>query len=213
MTTQSASMQTQLYGIGVFEEEIILSDFTGEAEKRFCVTPEQLMGFFRADIVLRPFPGLVWMKASGTDDAYLLTFPAKERTILYRHGKKIVTRKMSVPALAVKATFSRDKKVTQIHMWAFAGKELNATTQLYELPLPNVSGSDLCLGSTERRFGHDVREAVEKTIFDTPFNHHRYIVGKEKLKFLDYVRKYKGRCPFATLNKLGTGRQLLEARI
>lgn len=208
----SGRMQQQLYGIGIFEEEIVLSDFTGSEEKRFVVNPEQLMGFFRAEVVFRPFTGLLWMKSDGILDTYLVTFAAKKRTILYRHKKTIVTRKLQLPALAVRVRFDGERSVTSINMWGFSGSSLSDGTVLYELPLPNLSGSSLCLGATERDFGKDVLLAIERIIFDTPFNHHNFLVGKSRIPFLDYVKKHQGRCPLRTLVKIGTGKELLEAR-
>jgi len=73
------NLQKQKYGIGIFEEEIILSDFTGPAERRFVISPEQLMSFVRTEVTFRPFPGLIWMKSDGVSDTYLLTLPAGQR--------------------------------------------------------------------------------------------------------------------------------------
>lgn len=207
------TMQKQLFGIGIFEEEIILEDFTGPAEKRFVISPEQLMGFVRTEVTFRPFPGLIWMKSDGQHDTYLLTLPARQRAILYRKGKKLISRKLSLPAIAVSAVFdTAEHKVNNISIWGFSGGAVKPATPLYELPLPNLSGYSLCLGGTERAFGSDVRTAVEKTIFDTPFNHHNYLVGRERLPFLDYVKKHQGLSPFRTLKRIGTGRDILGGR-
>jgi hypothetical protein len=211
----NAALQKQLYGVAIFEDEIVLSDFSNSAERRFIVTPEQLMTLFKTEITFRPFPGLVWMKASGSGEMYLLTMPAAQRTILYKQGGKKKTTQaipFRLPSIAVKAALDENRKLTTIEMWGFAGKQLRNDTVLYELPLPNLNGPRLCLGATERSAGSDIRAAVEKTIFDTPFNHHSNIVGTEKLLFHDYVKKYRGSCPWRTLTKLGTGRKLLEGK-
>lgn len=201
--------QRQLYGIGIFEEEIVLSDFTGPAESRFIINPEQLASFVQTEVTFIPFPGLIWMKTTGTHDTYMLTLPAARRTILYKPSKKVTTKTLQLPSIAVKAEFDPSQKsVTRISMWGFTGR-LKPETTLYEIPLPNLSNSSLCLGSTMRAFGGNIREAVEKTIFDTPFNHHNYLVGKERIPFHDYVKKYKGLCPLRTLKKIGIGRDIL----
>lgn len=202
------STQRQLYGIAIFEEEIVLSDFTGHAESRFIISPEQLMSFVRTEVTFRPFPGLIWMKTDGGQDTYLLTLPAGLRTILYKPGKKMTVKKMQLPAIAIRAVFDSQKSIQSISMWGFTGR-LRPETTLYELPLPNLGGSGLCLGATNRNFGTDVRQAVEKAIFDTPFNHHNYLVGKERIPFHDYVKRYKGLCPLRTLKQIGTGSQIL----
>jgi len=207
----NATTQRQLYGVGIFEEEIVLSDFTGEAERRFLVTPEQLMDFFRAERTFVPFPGLVWMKADGVRERYLFTLPPGRRTILYRRKKKVVGKRLQLPAIAIEAAVvPAGRMILSIQLWGFAGRDLKADSILYELPLPNLGGSSLCLGSTERAISGDVLGAVERTIFDTPFNHHNHLVGKESLPFHDYVKKYDGRCPLRTLKRIGRGRDILE---
>ncbi|MGD0585572.1 MAG: hypothetical protein ABSA86_07320 [Oryzomonas sp.] len=203
-------MQKQLYGIALFEEEILLSDFTSGCEKRFIVSPEQLMGFVRSKITFRPFPGLVWMQTDGMSDTYLLTLSGGVRTILYRKAKKLDSHKLTLPPLAVKARVDQSRrKIDAIEIWGMAGKGLSPDTVLYELPLPNLNGAHMCLGSTELAVTHDVREAIEKTIFDTPFNHHNHIVGREKIPFFEYIKKYRGKCPLASLNKIGSGKDIL----
>ena len=208
----SGAMQKQLYGIAIFEEEILLQDFTGTGEKRLIVTPEQLMEFFRTGITFRPFPGLIWMKDDGSDRSYLITLPAGERTILYRYKKKLLSRKQQLPSMAVQVRLNAEGKILNIYTWGFAGSRLKNESVLYQLPLPNLSGASMCLGGTERSFDNDVRQAVEKTIFDTPFNHHSDKVGREGLRFLDYNKKYAGLCPFRTLKRIGTGRDILEGK-
>lgn len=214
MNQAESEIQQQLYGIAIYEQEIVMVDYTGTDEKRFVVQPEQLMGFFRTEVTFKPFPGLIWMKTDTTTETYLLTLPAGLRTIFYEHNKKVVTRKLTMPSIVVMATIdSKRRKISEIDMWGYGGKGITPETVLYELPLPNLTGSRLCLGSTERAAGADVREAVEKTIFDTPFNHHHLIVGRDNIPFLDYVKKYKGKCPFPTLNVIGTCRQIFGGTI
>ena len=208
----TAHLQKQLYGIGIYEEEILLQDFTGDGEKRMVVTPEQLMAFFRTGVTFRAFPGLIWMKDDGLQREYLFTLPAGLRTILYRRRKKLTSKKLQLPSMAVKAAVDGEGRVTGISLWGFAGRALKPESVLYELPLPNLTGSSLCLGSTQRSYGDDIRAAVEVTIFDTPFNNHSDLCGKGKLPFWKYHRTYAGRCPFRTLNRIGRGRDILEGR-
>ena len=205
----AAATQKQLYGIGIFEEEIILSDFTGDGEKRFAISQEQLMAFCRSEVTFRPFPGLLWMQTDGVSDTYLILFPAAQRTILYRVGKKLTTKRLHLPSLAVEAKFSAERTINGINMWGLARGPLKSDSVLYELPLPNLNGSRLCLGSTEKASDGDVRAAVEKTIFDTPFNHHNYLVGTANVPFHYYVKKHKGRCPLNSLKRIGTGRDIM----
>lgn len=210
MISEDLPVQRQLYGIALYKSEIVLSDFTAGPERRFVVTPEQLMGFIRSEVTLRPFPGLVWMQTGGEYEKYLLTLPPGPRTILYRQKKKVTAKRLSLPAVAVQVGIDvTEKRVRSISLWGFAGRELRPDSILYELPLPNLSGSHLCLGSTERAVEGDILGAVARTIFDTPFNHHNHLVGTAKIPFHDYVKQHKGRCPLRTLKRLGYGRDIL----
>ncbi len=206
----SEHLQKQLYGIAIYEEEILLQDFTGSGEKRMVVSPEQLMSFFRTGVTFRTFPGLIWMKDDGTRREYLLTLPAGERTILLHQRTKHFSRKLKLPSMVVKAEIGADGRVMNVKIWGFSGKALQPGSYLYELPLPNIAGANVCLGGTERSHGNDIREAVEKVMFDTPFNHHSDRCGKDGLPFLKYHKKYAGRCPLSSLKCIGTGREILE---
>jgi len=206
------NVQKQLFGIAIFEEEIILSEFTpGGAEKRFIITPEQLMAFVSSDVTFRPFPGLIWMKSGACLENYLFILPSGPRNLLYRKSKKLLTIAVTLPAIAIEAGIDRSlQKISAIRMWGLAKKSVSPASVLYELPLPNLTGPSLCLGSTEKTIGGNIRAAVEKTIFDTPFNHHNHIVGLEKIPFHDYVKKYNGTCPLNTLKQIGKGRDILK---
>jgi hypothetical protein len=215
MTTQK-----QLYGIAIFEDEIVLQDLTGSGEQRYLITPEQLAAFVRSTITLRPYPGLIWMKSDLESETHLLTIPAGPRTILYRplyKGKKkdgqakLQNHQLTLPAIAARVKLDNGS-IRTIELWGMNTATLKTGTRLYELPLPNITGSSLCLGSTIRTSQGDIRSAVIRTIFDTPFNHHNNIVGREKIDFLAYLKKHHGRSPLNTLKPLGTGKQLLEAR-
>lgn len=212
--SEAQGMQKQLYGIGIFEEEIVLSDFTDGGERRFVVTPEQLMTFVSTEVTFRPFPGLIWMKRDQQCETHLFRMPAGKRTILYRKGKKLTDLKLELPPMIVQVRVNQSGSAVQsINMWCFSGRALHDDTVLYQLPLPNLTGSSLCLGGGERTIGKDVRTSAEKAIFDTPFNHHNHLVGREKIPFHDYAKKYKGTCPLRTLKQIETGRKVLKGLI
>lgn len=210
--------QKQLYGIAIFEDEIVLSDHTGPGERRYIITTDQLAAFVRSSTVMHTYPGLIWLKSDGHTETHLFTLPAGQRTILYRPFKKgkgkarLQTHRLQLPAILVKAG-TTDGKISNISLWGMNTSTLKNSTKLYELPLPNLRSESLCLGSTERTPSTDIRGAVERTIFDTPFNHHNNTVGREKLLFPDYVKRHQGKAPLRTLIPLGTGRSLLEARL
>ena len=118
---------------------------------------------------------------------------------------------MRLPAIAVKAAIdAATRKIKEIDMWGYAGRSIEGQTVLYELPLPNLSGSRLCLGGTEMSTADgDIRAAVERAIFDTPFNHHSGLVGAKSISFLDYVARHRGRCPLSTLKPISHGHRIL----
>lgn len=199
-----------------------MSDFTGGAEKRFVVSPDQLRDFFQSPVTFRPFPGLLWMRMGGNEETYMVTLPAAERTILYRlvvekakKGKKakqdLVDYKIRLPRIAVRAGIDPgNRKIRSIQMWGYFSRTLEDSTVLYGLPLPNLGRSSLCLGSTERaKVGGDIMGAIERSIWDTPFNHHNHIVGNERIPFEAYMVKYKGHCPIKSLEPIGTGHEIL----
>jgi hypothetical protein len=206
--------QKQRYSINIFEEEIVLSDFTGVTEKRYLINREQLMGFFESEVTLRPFPGLIWMK-KGKGETYLITLPAKERTITLNTFSKKKERSEEItiktPRLLVKvAVLKPQNNINDIDLWCYFDEELTWNTILYALPLPNFSRESLCLGGGSAiKVDKSLTEAVETAIFEVPFNHHSQIVGAEKLTFAAYRKKYKNTCPKDSLEPLGIARPIL----
>ena len=206
--------QRQLYGIGIYEEAILLSDFTGKHEKRFVVDEQELMKLFRFNrtVTLKPFEGLVSMEATlDGEETFLVTLKRSKRKIIYHVKDEGVTLKhlnIEMPNTLVRAQV-RDNIINITSLWAYKGK-LTKKTELFELALPNIGGTDLCQGGAYIKVNGNVMKAIEDALFETPFNHHRHLVSKEDLPFLEYFDKYKGKMPFKTLRKLGHGRQLLE---
>jgi hypothetical protein len=208
---EKEKMQKQLYGIAIYEEAILLSDFTGRNPKRFVVEQEQLMELFKFNkhVTLKPFEGLVHMKAQlEGDEEYLVTFKRQKKKIIHSHKNKLSHIIMEMPNLAIMA-YADDNYVRVSEVYAYPGT-LTKSTPLYELPLPNISHSRLCLGSVQIQINHNMMKAIETAFYETPFNHHSHLAGRENLPFLDYVQKYKGRMPFHSLNQIGTGRDILE---
>ncbi len=202
--------QQQLYGIALFEGEAVLTDYTGNTEKSFVIDERDLQKFFRFErtVTFRPFEGLVWQK-SGREDTYLITIKRQRRTLIHRgDGFKLRHIKMELPNMAVKARV-QDGQIHVSDLWAYPGP-LKKNTQLYGLPLPNLTRSRLCMGAARIPFKGDVIKAVETALFETPWNHHQQVVGREQLYFQDYLDKYRGKCPFHSLSQIGFGRQILE---
>ena len=206
--------QKQLYGIAIFTQEIVLTDYSNNVEQRYLVNREQLMRFFLSDIKVSTFPGLLWMKL-GQNQSYLVQLPAGKRDIMHCTWKKnaehVTTIPMRLPKLIVKATLKEDKKKIQnISIWCHFDKELTPETQLYEVPLPNIHGPSMCLGSTAHTVEEGkITEAIEIALFQTQFTHHSHIVGNESLPFETYAKKYRGNCPQTTLNTLCLAKEVL----
>lgn len=101
-----------------------------------------------------------------------------------------------------------DDQINSLWVWCHAGT-FSEKSILYEMPLPNISGSDICLGGSSKKVVGSLRESVERLFFDTPFNSHHFNVGREDLPFTEFVQKYQGKTPFSRLKKIGVGRDLL----
>jgi hypothetical protein len=203
--------QSQRYNIAIFEREILLTDFTKAGAQEYVIEEKELSKLFKYDrsAKVKMFPGLIWVKASiEGNDEYLVTMKRKKRKLIYAHQQNFRHITMEIPNVAIKATVSHGM-VRISNIWAYKG-ELNNKTQLYRIALPNVGESDVCNGEN-MKVGKDPMKAIEMCMFETPFNHHRHMVGKEVITFVEYAKKYKGRMPFHTLKKLGKGKSILEA--
>jgi hypothetical protein len=88
----------------------------------------------------------------------------------------------------------------------YAGRRWTPSSRLYELPLPNISGTQICMGSgrNDGLYTQGVKEAIEFAIFETPFNTHNDNCGRENLPFKKFHKRYGGRCPFHKLNKISS---------
>jgi hypothetical protein len=88
-------------------------------------------------------------------------------------------------------------------VWEYYREIDKADQALLELPF-----TDQGVG----KFVEPLFDVVEDyyPLFDSPFNHHRYLVGRENIKFLDYLKKYKGKSPFYSLPIVGKGASILE---
>lgn len=195
-------LQQLLYTISVYEQDTILTEH--EKNRQFLVSHDQLAGFFRSEVTFRPEKNLLWMKADGTTTTYLLAFPkrAKPRMIFVKLNRKVCSFSLELPSLLFKVKVL-DGQVSALDGWCYAGP-LKQGCPLYEVPLPNIQGKDICLGGIDRTMGESITETLERIFFDTPFNNHNFYVGKEGLSFPEYHRKYSGKVPVKTLKKIGS---------
>lgn len=207
--------QRQLYGIGVFEQAIVLTDYTGRHEKQFIIDEKQLMEFFRYNkrVEFEVFPGLVKMFADLEGHReYVVTTPRAKRKLIYCKNKKLIHIPMEMPALLIKARISSDGECRIKYIAAYKGK-LTHETPVYAPALPNCNGTSMCNGGSNIKLKDDVMAAIDAAIYDTPFNHHAQLVGTESIPFLKYVERYKGRMPFKTMHKMGIAGRVLKGQL
>ena len=192
--------QSLLYTLSIYDEDSLLTDH--KSGRRFIISENQLMGFFRFKAEMTPERGLLKMETDGLSSTYLFRFPRQRgRTLLLKINKSIREFKMDIPPLLMKATVL-DHQVKNLSAWAFAGR-LEQSAPLYELPLPNISGDSVCLGGTDKSVGGSVRESIERIFFESPFNSHLFSAGKDKIPFTDFLERFGGKMPFSELNRLG----------
>lgn len=209
MQSQPDSCGTQklLYTLSIYDEDTLLTDHN--AGQRFIVSEDQLMGFFRFSAEMTPERGLLKMKTDGLVSTYLFRFPRQNRrTLLLKLNKKIREFKMDIPPLLIRATV-RDRKIENLDIWAFAGR-LTKNAPLYELPLPNVRGCNVCLGRTDKSVCGSVRESIDRVFFESPFNSHLFEAGKNNEPFTDFLLRCGGKMPFTELNRLGRVSDILS---
>jgi len=212
--------QKLLYTIGIYETDTIVSDYTSEngSVRRFLVAPEDLMSFFHTEkpvMTFYPEEGLIMMRTDGKSEDMFYTYPktSMATTILVKRKKTIVPHKVYLPSLLVKARIERHsgrKVVRNMDVWCYQGTALNEDATLYELPLPNTSGSSVCLGNVDKVVEGKVRDAVWSILVDTVFNNHHDLVTKDRIPFEEYFRRSKGRVRISDLRKLCRATDILS---
>lgn len=215
MSIEEKLYQKLRYAIHVYEEETLLTVCSdGKVVERRFVEPEQLHSLFKTSIVFRPEEGLVLMKTDGMSDEYYYTYPARKVTILYRKhvGKKkaVFKHRICLPNLLVRATVSRSEKgrfVTGINLWGYEDKTLVSGTKLYEIPLPNISGSGMCLGAVDKKVEGSLKDMIWSLITDIPFNNHNSSVTRDEIPYEEYYKSTRGRFRIEDMNCLGTAGQ------
>lgn len=196
----SAEKQEIKYTVSIYDEDTVLTEHG--SGKRFLVSEEQLMGFFRTEIALRPEKGLLYKSTDGVRSTYTFRIPKqKNKTLLLRLKDKISEIQIDIPATIMKAEVM-DGKVQNMWFWAYSGR-LTPDTNLYELALPNISGSSVCLGATKKNIEGELRQSLMDIFFDSPFNSHHFDAGNEGLNFLEFHKKYEGKMPLRKLKKIG----------
>ncbi|AJF08288.1 hypothetical protein [Geoalkalibacter subterraneus] len=215
---ESSLYQRHLYSIDIYDEDTVLTDYTEEAHKRYLVEKDQLMKFFRSNICFKPEKGLIQVETDGIKSIYIYDLAPQTRTImvLARNAKEPQAFEVEVPGLIVKASISESNQGFTVHslnLACYAGRKWTDKKPLYELALPNISDTSLCLGSGASDIeARTAREAIEFAIFETPFNTHNNICGKANLSFQAFHQKHQGRFPFSQLNRVDWNPLEKEAR-
>lgn len=194
------------FTISIFDEDTVLTDHTGDAERKFLVSPEQLMKFFKTKIVLKPEPGLISLQSDGESETAVLKLPKKTRTIIVLEGKKRTTKTYNIqfPTLLAKITYSRTQNaVSGITINCVKGP-LRPGATLYEVPLPNTSvDGHVCLGGVDKSLEKTLAATIERMLFDTPFNNHNDSCGIDNLPFRTFHKKFQGAIPFEAIRTAG----------
>lgn len=215
---EQSYIQTQqlLFTVSVYQEDCVLTDHSS-SDAQFIVSGEELMKFFSSRIVFTPEAGMHWMVQDGQAQKYLLEIPETKVPfeLGYRDGKrKEHIFKLQMPAMAFRFDVVQGstghKTINNIHGWCFRGK-LKDNTRLYEIPLPNFSGSQFCVGTADKIHRHSLRETIEQTVFGSWFNTHWNNCGKRGLKLPDFIEHSKGKVRLTDCNRLGFGRDILSA--
>lgn len=208
-TAQASSHHQQLrFTISIFDEDTVLTDHTGNADRKFLVSPEQLMKFFNTNtkVVFKPEPGLLSLQFDGEGEIAVLRLPKKTRTIIVLEGKKRRAKTYSVQFPAMLATIAYNRaqnSVNGLSINCIKGS-LRPGATLYEVPLPNISPQGgVCLGGVDKKLEKTLAATIERMLFDTPFNNHGDSCGIDSLPFKAFHKKFKGTIPFAALRKAG----------
>ena len=206
--------QKQLYNIGVYEEETVLTDLTGDAPRHFVVDEKELARLFnlKQPVVLRPDPGLLLFEAGRRTERYVFDVPRRKKPwqMLLRPdcGKAPKVVKMFLPGFLLEievAVKAGGRQVSALKALCYAGSRVQDGSVLYDMPLPNFSGGRMCLGGVEVKVPPEgsVLEAGLSAIFDSEFNNHSSLVGKKGVPFPRYLKQHGGRAPLRTLKRLG----------
>lgn len=206
--------QRQIYNIGIFEEETILTVFENGGEQHYAVSENELARLLsiKKTFVLKPDPGLLLYESKASSERFVFDVPPRKKpwSLILREdvGKPSRVVEMRLPGfvLDLGATTRGPKRhVKSVSAFCYAGRRLTQGATLYEMPLPNFSKGRMCTGGIEMTVleGASVLQAGLDLIFESEFNNHSNLIGRRGLPFPRYHEKYGGRAPLSTLQKLG----------
>lgn len=218
--------QKLLASIDVFEDSIIASRYQeGQTLRRYVSVGDVAKIFESASgKVVQWLPIMRNVVAVGTDSdgcqRYLVVRPAKRTIIEYHIGKRKFRQVMAMPNLLAELLAEKSDKGTPLFksveaVYAFGGQvnKLNADTQLYVAPTPNVySSGRICMGTVNvKRWARlEAVEVFENAFIKSPFTDHvldEQLTGAAKKQYrniLDAIKKLKGNIPINILEKVKT---------
>jgi hypothetical protein len=216
-------VQKLLCSIDIFEDAIVASRYgDGRVYRRF-ITPSILAEMCKkpGDTIKQWMPLFKNVVAVGTDtngyQRYLVIRPAKRTRIICHIGKRKFKQVVAMPNLLAEliaektAKGPRFKSIASIYAFGGQVSKLNADTQLYVAPVPNVhSNGSICMGNVNvKRWANlNAAEVFEKAFIRTPFTGHAL---KEPLtaaasetyrNIIDALEKRRGNIPLQFLKKV-----------
>lgn len=212
----TAFFQKPQFHITVYEESTVLTDLTqGENRKTvYEVDPLDLRKIFGfGSITVKPETGMLAYSEEGTTKEVVYRIPKREWKILYRdkHQEEVKVFRHTLPALLLYVRVE-DEKIVSISLLAFNGRKVTRQTPVYMPPLPNFGGGDLCFGGIDCRLrpGATLKDSALEVIFDAEFNRHAGNVGRERLPYPKYFKKFKGQTPLKSLFKTAMPNEFLK---
>lgn len=224
-------VQKLLCSIDIFEDSIIASRYQNGKTFRRYVTAGDLAQMFKtiSSNIIQWLPLYKNVVAIGTDSEgcqrYLVVRPARRTVITCLIGKRKFKQSVKMPNLLAELIAEKTAKGSQFKsvtaVYAFGGKvsQLNARTQLYVAPVPNVyDNGSICMGDVEvKRWANlEPVEVFENAFIKSPFTDHvldGHLAGKAAKKYrniIDALKKRRGNIPLQLLRKIKTYGKIFE---
>lgn len=212
MKQPDPNRQLQLYNIAIYESGTLMTDLTGDTPRHFMVDEAELIKLLRIEqtITFRPEPGLLKTEVAPTSETRTYhVAPRKEAWDIILRDKENQNQvvKVHLPGFVVSVKIdTSSRKVTGIAALCYAGKEPKVGGAWYEMPLPNFHrDGNMCLGGVSRKVGprESLLDAALSVIFDSVFNTHANLVGKDDLPFPKFIEKHGGKVSTKLLRQAG----------
>lgn len=230
-TPDNTPVQKLLASIDVFEDSIIASRYKDNQIIRRYVTSADLAEMFKtvSGNIVQWLPLYKNVVAVGTDSdgcqRYLIVRPSQRTVITCFIGKRKFKQSIKMPNLLAELVAEKSStgpKFTSIQsVYAFGGKinQLNASTQLYVAPVPNVHGyGGICMGTVNvKRWARlEPAQVFENAFIKSPFTDHildGHLTSKAAKRYrniLDALKKRRGSIPLNLLRKIKTYGKIFE---